>query len=202
MKAARAKAQQSQWFAAPPRRLKALDAADAAEALAELVQLAAEEKLPRLAKLAAGSGPDAAFLGSVLDLSEFVRDAVRRQPQMLERLFEQTVEERLAAINAAIRALPYEEGATEASIMKGLRLLKGESHFLVALAELAGEADVAATVRRLSALATLDVFGETIGHYVWTTPAITRRATIAHTENTIESFLRSMSSSVNRQLIC
>ncbi|WP_274629658.1 bifunctional [glutamine synthetase] adenylyltransferase/[glutamine synthetase]-adenylyl-L-tyrosine phosphorylase [Arvimicrobium flavum] len=153
MKAARAKAQQSQWFATPPRRLKALDAADAAEALAELVQLAAEEKLPRLGKLAAGSGPDAAFLGSVLDLSEFVRDAVRRQPQMLERLFDQTVEERLAAINAAIRALPYEEGATEASIMKGLRLLKGESHFLVALSELAGEAEVAQTVRRLSALA-------------------------------------------------
>ena len=37
-----------------------------------------------------------AFLGSVFDLSEFMRDSARRQPEALERLFDTSVAKRLA----------------------------------------------------------------------------------------------------------
>ena len=41
----------------------------------------------------------------------------------------------------------------EAGLMMDLRILKTEAHFIIALADLAEEADTAATVRRLSELA-------------------------------------------------
>jgi len=147
----------SKWFAAPPLPLKPLDADDAARALAEVAELAAEEKLSRLAAILAADAADAAFLGSVLDLSEFMRDSVRRQPDMLERIANTAIGDRLTDINREIRALAHAENASEAQMMKGLRLLKSEAHFLIALAELAGDAEVADTVARLSDLADASV---------------------------------------------
>jgi glutamate-ammonia-ligase adenylyltransferase len=151
-KAGRATIEKSAWFGKPPRPLYALDETAAGEAVVELAELAAGQDLPRLARLTEQSG-DAAFLGAILDLSEFMRDSVRRQPQALERLFDTPVGERLEAINRTIAALPYQENATESGLMRDLRLLKSEAHFLIALAELAGDADVSDTVRRLSTLA-------------------------------------------------
>ena len=46
------------------------------------------------------------FLAAVFDLSLFLRDCARRRPQMLDALFDQTVEERLAAILARNRRKP------------------------------------------------------------------------------------------------
>ena len=65
-----------------------------------------------------------------------------------------TIEERLDAILGGHRRQPrFAEGVTETSLMTALRTLKLEAHFLIALADLAGEADTATTVRRLSDLA-------------------------------------------------
>ena len=65
---------------------------------------------------------------------------------MLDRLFDQTVEQRLDALLTEIAASPRAEDVSEASLMMALRRLKLEAHFLIALADLAGEADTAATV--------------------------------------------------------
>ncbi len=146
-------AKRGSWFAASPRLLTPLDADDARDQRVELGELALEAGLPRLSKLCASSSGDAAFLGSIFDLSEFMRDSARRQPEALEHLFDTSVAERLTGIEAAIARLPYGDGATEAGLMRDLRLLKGEAHFLIALDDLAGKADVSETVARLSRLA-------------------------------------------------
>lgn len=153
-KARRARGEgKSQWFAELPRSLKSLDPANAAASLIELGELAAEAALPRLERLCASTSPNAAFLAAVLDLSSFMRDSARRQPEALERLFDSSIAERLTQIDADIAALPYGDDISESGLMKNLRLLKAEAHFLIALADLAGEADVPLTVARLSGLA-------------------------------------------------
>ncbi|MEZ5782022.1 MAG: bifunctional [glutamine synthetase] adenylyltransferase/[glutamine synthetase]-adenylyl-L-tyrosine phosphorylase [Rhizobiaceae bacterium] len=140
-------------FAKAPRRLVPLDQTDAQGLLAELGEAADERGLERLAALCRSDAPDAAFLGAVFDLSEFMRDCARRQPEAVDRLFDQSLEERLEDILATIAALPFAEDVSERSMMRDLRLLKGEAHFLIALSELAGDCDVSDTVLRLSSLA-------------------------------------------------
>ena len=61
------------------------------------------------------------------------------------------MESRLAAITAAISRLAADPQMTEAELMRALRLNKAEAHLIIALADLAGEAPTATTVRRLSA---------------------------------------------------
>ncbi|MCO5156933.1 MAG: bifunctional [glutamine synthetase] adenylyltransferase/[glutamine synthetase]-adenylyl-L-tyrosine phosphorylase [Aquamicrobium sp.] len=141
------------WFGKPVAVLAPLDADNAAAILRDLAQSARERDLPRLAALAAGGSPLAAFLGAMLDLSPFMRDAARRRPQMLDALFDTPAERRIDELNAAIALAGDAEGQTEAGLMQALRELKGEAHFLIALADLAGAADAQATVRRLSTLA-------------------------------------------------
>jgi len=141
------------WFGMRPAALTPLDADNAAAALRDLADAAAENELPRLAALAAGSSPLAAFLGAAFDLSPFLRDAARRRPQALDALFEAPLSARFDALIAGIDACGDGEGQTEAALMQALRELKGEAHFLIALADLAGAADAQATVRRLSRLA-------------------------------------------------
>src|SRR5690606_24071186 len=126
---------------------------DARSAVAELGEAAVEAGLTRLAALTSSGDADAAFLGAVLDLSEFMRDSARRNPDALERLFGSSVAARLAAIEAEIAALAFADDASESGMMKDLRLLKSEAHFLIALADLAGEAEASDTVARLSRLA-------------------------------------------------
>ncbi|TIM40307.1 bifunctional [glutamine synthetase] adenylyltransferase/[glutamine synthetase]-adenylyl-L-tyrosine phosphorylase, partial [Mesorhizobium sp.] len=114
---------------------------------------AQEEGLAGVAKILAGEGAVQEFLAAVFDLSPFLRDTVRRRPQILDALFDETVEARLASIGAAIDKAARAEAISENGLMMELRQWKTEAHVLIALADLAGEAETAITVRRLSDLA-------------------------------------------------
>lgn len=141
------------WFGVPAADLKPLDAANAAEELQEIAEVAKGRELSRLAKVANGKSPLAGFLAAVFDLSPFLRDCARRWPHALEGLFDVPVADRLDALVLEMRACGGREEQTEAGLMRELREKKGEAHFLIALADLAGESDGEKTVRRLSALA-------------------------------------------------
>ena len=141
------------WLLTPAAVLVPLDKGEAESELRDVAAAAEEAELPRLASFLSQRGDAQDFLAAVFDLSPFLRDVARRRPQILDGLFEQDVESRLAAIAGEIEASPQAEGVTEASLMMRLRVLKTEAHFLIALAELAGEAEAALTVRRLSDLA-------------------------------------------------
>ena len=147
------KTERSGLLLKPQVKLLPLDP-DAAEVeLAEVASAAEDDGLTRLAGYLSAEGKGQDFLGAVFDLSDFLRDCARRQPAMLDALFGQTVEQRLDALLGEIAASPRAEDVSEASLMMALRRLKLEAHFLIALADLAGEADAAATVERLSSLA-------------------------------------------------
>jgi glutamate-ammonia-ligase adenylyltransferase len=141
------------WFGGPAHGLMALDPRDAARQLADVAEAAAEAELPRLAELLAGKGAVQGFLGAAFDLSPFLRDCVRRRPEILDGLFDASLDDRLAAINAEIAAIPFAADVSEAVLMTRLRALKGEAHVLIALSELAQAVDARITVRRLSELA-------------------------------------------------
>ena len=137
----------------PSLSLRPLDDSHAATVLGDIAASAAESDFPRLAKFLAGDSDARGFLAAVFDLSPFLRDLARRRPRMLDALFDQTVDERLDEIAAGIDSCWRGEGLSEAELMKRLRLLKTEAHFLIALADLAGEGDTQTTVFRLSVLA-------------------------------------------------
>ncbi len=137
----------------PSLQLTPLDDSHAATVIGDIAASAAESDLPRLAEFLSGDSDARGFLAAVFDLSPFLRDLARRRPRMLDALFDQTVAERLEAIAADIDACWQGEGISEAELMKRLRLLKTEAHFLIALADLAGEADTRTSVFRLSVLA-------------------------------------------------
>jgi glutamate-ammonia-ligase adenylyltransferase len=141
------------WFGKPAAQLAPIDTANAAQALSDFKEVADDAELSRLATLLKGKSPLTSFLTAVLDLSPFLRDCARRWPQALERLYDISLDDRLAAINAEIAILATSDGQSEAGLMRELRELKGEAHFLIALADLAGEAGSEITVRRLSTLA-------------------------------------------------
>jgi [glutamine synthetase] adenylyltransferase / [glutamine synthetase]-adenylyl-L-tyrosine phosphorylase len=143
----------SVWFGAPLRDLAPLDDEHARAELETLAEIAAEQGCARLAALLAGAGPLKAFLGTIFDLSPYLRDCARLAPQSLEALFDAGIDARLSHLNRAIAAAAFAEDASEASVMRALRRLKREAHFLIALGNLAGEADAETTVRRLSLLA-------------------------------------------------
>src|SRR6185312_915368 len=144
---------ESGWHLQPITKLVPLNEANAARELAEIAAAAKDENCLRLTKLLGGKGPAAGFLAAVFDLSPFLRDLARRRPQMLEALFDRPVEARLGDILSAIGKAASAEDVSESSLMTELRTCKAEAHFLIALADLAGEADTALTVRRLSDLA-------------------------------------------------
>ena len=141
------------WFGAPVAALQALDPDNAAAELRDLAETADEHGLKRLKKLATAQSPLASFLGAVFDLSPFMRDSARRLPQALDALFDQPLEKHLDALIERIGGLGSTADQTEAALMAELRVLKGEAHFLIALADLAGVADAQMTVRLLSRLA-------------------------------------------------
>lgn len=130
-----------------------LDQASAQAELAEIAEEAREYGLERLARYLTEDGNTQRFLAAAFDLSDFLRDGARRRPEMLDGLFDRSVEERLSALLEDISASSRAEDVSESGLMKTLRLLKHEAHFLIALADLAGEADTATTVGRLSDLA-------------------------------------------------
>ncbi|ESY53011.1 glutamine-synthetase adenylyltransferase [Mesorhizobium sp. LNJC372A00] len=148
-----AKRIETEWRLQLAAQLAPLDEARARRELSEIAGDAKDENLPRLAKFLEGKGAAQEFLAAVFDLSPFLRDVARRRPQILDALFDGSVEARLLAIAEAIGQAAFSETVCESSLMMELRQWKGEAHFLIALADLSGEADAALTVRRLSNLA-------------------------------------------------
>lgn len=141
------------WFGTKVAVLKPLDEDHAAETLHDLADLARERELTRLEELLSGQSPLASFLSAAFNLSPFLRDCARRWPHALETLFDTPLTERLAQLLPEILAAGQEPDQSEAALMRTLREKKGEAHFLIALADLAGVADAHVTVGRLSDLA-------------------------------------------------
>lgn len=141
------------WLFKPVARLHPLDLAASRADLAEISSAAEEAGLSRLTASLSGEGRVAEFLAAVFDLSDFMRDCARRRPEMLDGLFDRTIEQRIGEILLQIAGAASVEGVTESNLMMALRGFKLEAHFLIALSDLAGEADTATTVRRLSRLA-------------------------------------------------
>jgi glutamate-ammonia-ligase adenylyltransferase len=131
MAARAARLERAKWLLKPDAKLVPLDPDAARRELSELADAA--EDLPRLAALLSGEGAAQDFLAAAFDLSDFLRDAARRRPEMLDRLFDQTVSERLEAIAAEIGTASGAE--SETALMAALRQLKLEAHFLIALAD-------------------------------------------------------------------
>lgn len=148
-----AKPIETEWHLQLAAQLAPLDESRARRELSEVAGDAEDDNLPRLAKFLAGKGAAQDFLAAVFDLSPFLRDVTRRRPQILDALFDASVEARLTSISDAIGKAAFAETVSESSLMMELRQWKGEAHFLIALADLAGEAETALTVRRLSDLA-------------------------------------------------
>jgi len=141
------------WFGRKVVALRPLDPENAAAELADLATVARDGGLARTAAVASSASPLAEFLGAVFDLSPFLRDAARRMPQALEALFDEPLATRVDAVVAQIEAISFAEEQSESALMRSLRSLKGEAHFLIAMGDLAGEADAQSTVGRLSRLA-------------------------------------------------
>src|SRR5690606_4657630 len=150
---AQAGANEAQWLLTPAVALLPLDAARATDELEDITSVARQEGLSGLAGLLAKKGPFREFLAAVFDLSPFLRDLARRRPHMLDALLSESVNTRLDTITAGIEGLATFADTSEQRLMMELRRLKTEAHFIIALADLAGEADTETTVRRLSRLA-------------------------------------------------
>ena len=133
------KAENAGWFGTSCASLRRWMRIEARRELADMAEAAKEESLPRLAELLSGKSAATDFLGAVFDLSPFMRDCARRQPAMLDRLFDASIEERLTEIRQAVKGCSAAPDVSEAGLMKDLRLLKTEAHFLIALSDLAGE---------------------------------------------------------------
>ncbi|MGB6120194.1 MAG: bifunctional [glutamine synthetase] adenylyltransferase/[glutamine synthetase]-adenylyl-L-tyrosine phosphorylase [Mesorhizobium sp.] len=143
----------SVWFGGKQAHLKPLDAAEAASELTEIAEAATEAGLDELARELKRKGDVTQLLGAVFNLSPYLRDTVRRQPQVLEALRAGRAGERLDEILEEMTGLPFADDASEANIMAALRQLKAQAHALIAICDLAKVFDTEATVRRLSDVA-------------------------------------------------
>ncbi|MET0169333.1 MAG: bifunctional [glutamine synthetase] adenylyltransferase/[glutamine synthetase]-adenylyl-L-tyrosine phosphorylase, partial [Aliihoeflea sp.] len=132
--------------------LKPLRPDNAAELVADFIDTTRQGDCGKLADLVTADDGLQTFLGAAFDLSPFLRDAMRRRPDILLNLIDQSVEHRLTAILADI-GIAAQTAGSESELMRSLRLLKGEAHALLALMELAGRASAASTVVQLSKLA-------------------------------------------------
>ncbi len=137
------------------RNLCNLTPLDPVQAQAVLDDLKARALETQLSDVAALLDDDkaVAFLAAVLDLSPFIREALLHHPQILSRIAKTEPETALGEILAAIAICGEEEGASEASLMTGLRNLKREAHVLIALCDLARIFDAQATTGWLTDLA-------------------------------------------------
>nr|WP_295470308.1 bifunctional [glutamine synthetase] adenylyltransferase/[glutamine synthetase]-adenylyl-L-tyrosine phosphorylase [Mesorhizobium sp.] len=151
--AAKEAAGERNWFGARPARLQPLDASAAKAELAELISNADAAGLEGLVADLTAGGATADFLAAVLDLSPFLRDCMRRAPQILDHLRSVTASARIDAVLEAIEALGRDPDIAESRLMAELRRHKTEAHVLIALCDLARVFDAQTTVRRLSRLA-------------------------------------------------
>ena len=134
------------------RKLKPIDAKNAERQLLELVDSAKAKNCSRLAASLTVKNETGAFLASVLDLSPFIRDALMVRPQILEELFETSLDRRIENRVSEI-AQSGNAGFSEAELMAFLRRAKTEVHVLIALGDLAGHYGGEETTRRVSDLA-------------------------------------------------
>jgi glutamate-ammonia-ligase adenylyltransferase len=141
------------WFGRPAKVLRALDPGNAASQLEDLAEAAEETGAERLKSLLDEGGPLVDFLAAVLDLSPFLRDCLKRDPLILERLFETPLEASIDSLDGEIAALAADTELSESDLNRRLRDLKRTAHVLIALGDLSGEAETQLTVRRLSRLA-------------------------------------------------
>ncbi|GHC69226.1 bifunctional [glutamine synthetase] adenylyltransferase/[glutamine synthetase]-adenylyl-L-tyrosine phosphorylase [Limoniibacter endophyticus] len=132
------------------RSLHPLDAEHARKFRKELGE-DIEGSAAALAHLLKAEGEQVRFIEALFDLSPFMRDSVRRRPQTLEALFDLSVEERLAQLRAELERVGFAE--TEKDVMRLLRQLKAQAHFLIALDDIANNVEPQVTVERLSDLA-------------------------------------------------
>lgn len=132
--------------------LTPLDPVQAQAVLDDLKARALETQLSDVAALL-DDEKAAAFFAAVLDLSPFIREALLHHPQILGSIAKTAPETALSEIMAAIAVCGEEEGASEASLMTGLRNLKREAHVLIALCDLARIFDAQATTGWLTDLA-------------------------------------------------
>ncbi len=152
-RARRKRGEREEWSLEIARELLPLDTDMAQSALDDLVEAAEENGLERLVNLARAGGPAAGFLAAVSDLSPYLRDTMRRRPDILDRLFDTDWRQRIADIAEEMKACAMAGDASEASVMADLRRLKAEAHALIALADLSGAADTRTTVGSMSAIA-------------------------------------------------
>jgi [glutamine synthetase] adenylyltransferase / [glutamine synthetase]-adenylyl-L-tyrosine phosphorylase len=135
-----------------PKALAALSDANARRYLAEFADAAKDAGLQRLETLARGKSDAAAFLGSVMDLSPFMRDGAILHPLYLESLLDEPISDRIETIVSAIPSIGL-VAESEHELMSALRLAKSEAHFLIALGDLGGVFGGAETTGRVSRLA-------------------------------------------------
>ena len=83
----------SLWFGAPVLVLKPVDQDEAAEALQMVREAAEEAQCARLCDLFGRNTGLTDFLSAVFELSPFLRDCARRNPNALEALFDLTINE-------------------------------------------------------------------------------------------------------------
>jgi len=140
------------WLAAVGMVLHPIDADAAQEWLAELREAAREAGCAEAARFLGRRNAATRFLAAVLDLSPFLRDALLRDPAMLEPMLAGELDARLDEILAEVAAVATDPQTSEKALMARMRRLKREAHVGIALADLAG-AEPERTVRRLSALA-------------------------------------------------
>lgn len=147
----------SGFFGEPLATITPIDPQNAEALLADLAESADAAECRRLARLAAeGEGP-AAFLGALMDLSPYLRDTFLARPEILEALFDASIEARLKSLMRQVAAASEGEDVTEARLMARLRGLKREIHAVIALGDCAGVLDVASTTAHLSRLAEVSI---------------------------------------------
>ena len=127
------KRNETEWRLEPAAKLAPLDQSRARRDLSEISGIAGDEGLKRLSKFLGGKGDVQDFLAAVFDLSPFLRDVVRRRPEILDALFDAGVEARLTVIGEAIGKAAFAESVSESSLMMELRQWKAEAHVLIAL---------------------------------------------------------------------
>ncbi|OEI84228.1 bifunctional [glutamine synthetase] adenylyltransferase/[glutamine synthetase]-adenylyl-L-tyrosine phosphorylase [Brucella sp. BO3] len=132
--------------------LTPLDPERASGFLADLEARAREEELAGVVALL-GRKKAADFLSAILDLSPFIREALTRQPRILDRIVSATPESALEAILVEISASGTVAGVSESELMTSLRQLKREAHVLIALCDLARIFNTETTTDRLTDLA-------------------------------------------------
>lgn len=141
-----------EWLDRAPPALLPLDDTEARRWFGELSANLRSEGFGAAADALESSKELAAFFAAVVDLSPFIRDTLRRRPQIIDDMSRLGANAVIEAAIASIEALPSSEDISEAALMRGLRQAKSTAQVVIALADLAGDG-AERTVERLTRLA-------------------------------------------------